>query len=127
MMTRIMVVEDNPVNMRIIENGIAEKSKDIEVLTVNNASEAIFYYLTQHFDLVFLDIMMPKISGYHFLTIIEENIKAGHIKQNANIVVQTAIQALAELTAIAEKEIVQDVIRKPITIQQIHECIEIYC
>jgi len=126
-MTRIMIVEDNPVNMRIIENGIVGKDKDIEVVAVNNASEAIFYYLTQHFDLVFLDIMMPKISGYHFLTVIEENIKAGHIKQKANIVVQTAIQVLAELTAIAEKEIVQDVIRKPITVQQIHECIEMYC
>ncbi len=126
-MKKILIIEDDPVNCRIIENSINENRPDIEVVTAENGSEGIFYYLTQSFDLVFLDIMMPRISGYHFLTIIEDNLKAGLIELKANIVVQTGIQSFVELNSLAEKEVVQDVIRKPITVKQVIECVEMYC
>lgn len=126
-MKKILIIEDDPVNCRIIENSINENRPDIEVVTAGNGSEGIFYYLTQSFDLVFLDIMMPRISGYHFLTIIEDNLKAGLIEFKANIVVQTAIQSFVELNSLAEKEVVQDVIRKPVTVKQVIECVEMYC
>ncbi len=126
-MKRILIVEDNPVSRRILENSVAEKDTTIEVVAVESGSEAIFYYFTQTFDLIFLDILMPKINGYHFLTIIEDNIQAGNIKTKSNIVVQTAIQSFAELKAISKKEIVRDVLRKPITVKQVHECMAMYC
>ncbi len=126
-MKRILVIEDNPVNSRIMETVITKKRPDIEIISVDNGSEAVFFYLTQPFDLVFLDIMMAGINGYQFLSIVEENIKAGHIPFSANIVVQTAITSYAELKALAAKEIVQDVLRKPLTVLTIEECLALYC
>ncbi len=126
-MKRILIIEDDLLNSRVIENSISENRPDIEVVTAGNGSQGIFNYLTPSFDLVFLDIMMPRISGYHFLTIIEDNLKAGLIELKANIVVQTGIQSFVELNSLAEKEVVQDVIRKPITVKQVIECVEMYC
>ncbi len=125
--TRIMVVDDEDINRILLEEFIRSFSQEIKITSVATAAEAIYHYLTEDFDLVFLDIMMPEVDGNHFLTIVEKNRQLENIGGDANIVVQTAVQSLAELLAIVHKESVLEVIRKPFPRERICTCIERYC
>lgn len=125
--TKILVVDDEHVNRVLLEEFIISFHKDIQVVAVDSAAEAIYYYITEDFDLVFLDIMMPDVDGNHFLSIVEKNRAKGHLSGDANIVVQTAVQSLEDLLAIVRKDSVLEVIRKPILRERICTCIERYC
>ncbi len=125
--TKILVVDDEVVNRVLLEEFIRTFNKDIQVISVDSASEAIYYYLTESFDLVFLDIMMPDVDGNHFISIVEKNRAAHNIAGEPNIVVQTAVQSLEELLSIVHQGCVLEVIRKPILRERIATCIERYC
>ena len=99
----------------------------IEIVTVDSAEEGIYYYLTEEFDLVFLDIIMPIVDGNDFLAIVEKNYERGHLKDVSNIVVQTAVESMEQLLSYIKKTCVQEVIRKPVTPERITDCLERYC
>lgn len=125
--TRILVVDDEVVNRVLLGEFIKTFNKDIQVTSVDSASEGIYHYLTSEFDLVFLDIMMPDVDGNHFLSIVEKNKAAHNISGNPNIVVQTAVQSMDELLRIVNNDSVLEVIRKPIVRDRIYTCIKRYC
>lgn len=124
---RILVVDDELVNRTLLVEFIKTFHPNIDIIAVDSATEAIFHYLTEDFDLVFLDIMMPELDGNHFIAIVEKNRELGNLKGSANIVVQTAVQSLSELLAIVQHESVLEVIRKPIQRERIATCISRYC
>ncbi len=124
---RILVVDDELVNRTLLVEFIKTFHGDIDIVAVDSASEAIFHYLTDDFDLVFLDIMMPEVDGNHFIAIVEKNRKLGNITKPANIIVQTAVQSLTELLNIVQNDCILEVIRKPIHRGRIATCIERYC
>lgn len=124
---KILIVEDEPINMTLLEANIKDFSNDFEIISANSAEEGLFHFFTNKFDLIFLDIMMPVIDGNDFIAIIEKNIEKKNISTRCNIVVQTAIQSMAQLTAFAKKECVQEIIRKPISPTRINECLVRYC
>lgn len=124
---RILVVDDEMVNRTLLVEFIKTFHPAIEITAVDSAAEAIYHYLTEDFDLVFLDIMMPELDGNHFITIVEHNRRLGNICGPANIVVQTAVQSLSELLNIVQHNCVLEVIRKPIQRERIATCISRYC
>ena len=123
----ILIVDDELVNRTLLIEFTKTFHPDIKITAVDSATEAIFYYLTEDFDLVFLDIMMPEVDGNHFIAIVEKNRQLGKITSKPNIVVQTAVQSLSELLTIVQHECVLEVIRKPILRERIATCIERYC
>ncbi len=123
----ILIIEDEEVPRILIEKNIQKLNKNLKVTSVQSVAEGLFYFFNNHYDLIFLDIMMPKVDGNDFLYIIETNLDKGHIKNTPNIVVQSAIQSIQELSAFTSKECVQEVLRKPLTPQQIESCVERYC
>ncbi len=123
----ILIVDDELVNRTLLVEFVKTYHKDIKITAVDSASEAIYHYLTQDFDLVFLDIMMPQVDGNHFISIVEKNRQLGNLREPANIVVQTAVQSISELLAIIHNDCVLEVIRKPIHRARISTCIERYC
>ena len=124
---RILIVEDEMTNRLVLETTIKKHNNSIELVSVESAAEGIYHYLTKDIALVFLDIMMPEVDGNDFLYIVEKNIVAGNLTSQGNIIVQTAIQSIEELTNLAQKECVQEVIRKPIALARIRECMDKYC
>ncbi|MDR9501247.1 MAG: response regulator [Desulfurivibrionaceae bacterium] len=125
--TKILIIDDEVLNLALLEEFIKTFNKNIQITAVDSVAEALFYYFSEEFDLVFLDIMMPVVDGNHFLAIIEKNRAARHIFGDANIVVQTAVQSVGELLPLVRKECVLEVIRKPLLRKRIYTCIERYC
>jgi len=75
---KILVAEDNEVNQLLINKLL--KSKMIDVTIVNNGQECVeMYKKTQDFDLIFMDINMPILSGLEATQAIREYDKTHHL------------------------------------------------
>ena len=59
---RILVVDDEPINRQVLSNYLA--NEDFELELAASGGEALQLLEKQTFDLVLLDVMMPKMSGY---------------------------------------------------------------
>jgi len=60
---RILIVDDEPINAQVLANLLS--LEHYQIFQTNNGEEALQALNSgQHFDLVLLDIMMPRMSGY---------------------------------------------------------------
>ena len=67
MKIKCLIVDDEPLAIRLIENHIAKIEVLEVVATASNALKAFEIINTQEIDLLFLDIKMPNITGIDFL------------------------------------------------------------
>ena len=86
-MSKIMVVEDDA-SLREIY-GIRVAAEGYEVVSAGDGEEALAVAVLEKPDLILLDIMMPKISGFDMLDILRSTPEISHIK----VVVMTALSA----------------------------------
>ncbi len=63
---RILIVEDDRVLRRACEVGL--RKRGYEVVTAVDGAEGLSVALSQPFDLVLLDMLMPRMSGLEMLT-----------------------------------------------------------
>jgi CheY-like chemotaxis protein len=63
---KVMVVEDDPATQKTITKALGSMS--IEALLANNGQEALDTLAEQWPDLILLDLMMPVMDGYEFLS-----------------------------------------------------------
>lgn len=68
---RILVVDDSATIRRSAETMLA--SEGCEVITAENGFEALSKITRHHPDLIFIDIMMPRLDGYQTCAIIKNN------------------------------------------------------
>ena len=62
---KILIVDDEPHIRMLIQQALEElEDEGIELLTATNGDEALETIRTERPDLVFLDVMMPKKSGF---------------------------------------------------------------
>ncbi len=59
---RILVVDDEPVNLQVLSNHLASEGYEVE--SVSSGAGALSCMEERAFDLVMLDVMMPRMSGY---------------------------------------------------------------
>ncbi|MFZ3166325.1 MAG: response regulator [Candidatus Methanoperedens sp.] len=103
---KVLIVDDEEVNIRIIE---AYLNKEYEIITAQNGKEAMDKIEQDKPDIVLLDIMMPKISGYDVCKSIKENDATRFIP----VVMITALSGLeAKVKAIENGA--EDYLTKPI-------------
>jgi len=67
---KILIVEDEKAIQTILKTYLEEAGYDITL--VNDGLEGISLFQSEGFDLVLLDIMMPKIDGYAVLELIRK-------------------------------------------------------
>lgn len=67
---RVLVVDDDPVNLRVIENILSIEKYDL--VTVTSGNKALDLLMTQEWDLVISDVMMPNMSGYELVRTIRQ-------------------------------------------------------
>ena len=58
----ILIVDDEPINLTVLANHLS--MANYRVIKANNGEEAIALFDKENPDLVLLDVMMPKMSGY---------------------------------------------------------------
>ena len=73
----ILSAEDNPANRRIIRDLFGKKG--YRVIEATNGEEAIAMAEREKPDLILMDILMPKISGYEAAKSIKSNPELKHI------------------------------------------------
>ncbi len=65
MIKRILIVDDEPHLRALIHQTLEElEDEGVELLTAQNGEEALAAIEAQQPNLVFLDVMMPKLSGF---------------------------------------------------------------
>lgn len=72
-MAKILIAEDNELNMKLIYDVLV--SQNYEVEKAFDGEEALAKIKANNYDLLILDIQMPKKSGYDVLKEIKKDIK----------------------------------------------------
>ena len=68
---RCLIVDDEPLAIDVIENYIQRLDK-VESVRCDNAVEALQLMQKENFDLIFLDIEMPMLTGIEFLKTVKD-------------------------------------------------------
>lgn len=66
----VLVVDDDPVNLRVMETILSIEKYDL--VTVTSGSKALEILMSQEWDLVISDVMMPNMSGYELVRAIRQ-------------------------------------------------------
>ena len=68
---RVLVVDDEPVNLQVLRNHLAVER--FQLTLASSGEEALRLLEEQTFDLVLLDVMMPRVSGYEVCRVLRRN------------------------------------------------------
>lgn len=75
---KILIVDDEPINLQVLQNQLS--LEHYYIMRANNGIEALkLINSEQKFDLILLDIMMPKMSGYEVCKRIREKFPASQL------------------------------------------------
>jgi two-component system cell cycle response regulator DivK len=114
---KILVVDDSTTNVVLLEAILDEKGYKIE--TALNAKEAYSIIDKGTPDLILLDLLMPKISGFDFLEEIRKNEKT----KKTPVIVVSALTDEENVEKIMSMGAI-DFVKKPIDLQYLVERVE---
>ncbi|MBN1596950.1 MAG: response regulator [Bacteroidales bacterium] len=115
---KILVVDDSTTNVVLLEAILDEKGYQIE--TALNAKEAYAIMERESPDLILLDLLMPKISGFDFLEEIRKNEKT----KKTPVIVVSALTDEENVDRIMNMGAI-DFVKKPIDLQYLVERVEL--
>ena len=104
----VLVVDDNPQNLELLEVYM-ESVENAHVVTATNGLEAMEKVAENDIDLILLDIMMPKMSGFEVC----RKLKADPQTRDIVIIMVTALNETGDIERAAECG-TDDYISKPI-------------
>jgi CheY-like chemotaxis protein len=80
-MTQSILIADDEAHIRILMEQTLEELEDqgVELLIATNGAEALEIIQTQKPDLVFLDVMMPKMNGFEVCQTVKQNVETRSI------------------------------------------------
>ena len=111
---RILVADDDPDLLDLLKMDLGFQG--YEVLLAANGKDALQIALTEHLDLVLLDVMMPYIDGYHVAY--ELTNKLG--SKAPRIMIMTSRDTVKE-KGIALMSGATEVLQKPFEMAKLHE------
>lgn len=82
---RILVVDDNEINLKVI-SGLLKKTR-VNLTLVTSGNECLELVKKEHYDIIFLDHMMPNMSGIECFERLQQ---MDHMCKNSPVVVITA-------------------------------------
>jgi CheY-like chemotaxis protein len=116
--SRILVIDDSTTNIVLLDAVLSDKGYLIE--TALNAREAFMRIERQLPDLILLDLLMPKVSGFDFLDELRQHEKT----KNTPVIVISALNTDDDnLRKIKSLDAVE-FLRKPIDIQYLVNLVE---
>jgi CheY-like chemotaxis protein/signal transduction histidine kinase/HPt (histidine-containing phosphotransfer) domain-containing protein len=121
---RILIVEDNPVNMSVIEQVVSETHASIS--KSENGQEALEYLKDYPQDLILMDVQMPVMDGIEATRRIQEEYENWHPERPIpKIVALTAAALDGDREKCLEAGMV-DYITKPFRAEEVYEVLEKY-
>jgi CheY-like chemotaxis protein len=119
----VLAVEDNPADVRLIEEGIDEVSVDLELEVINNGQRAVERLARSETnrspDLIFLDLNLPGKSGFEVLATIRAETKFLDVP----VVVVSSSEKAADIDRVYDSEANAYVV-KPVDPDEYIETIE---
>ena len=98
---KILIVEDNQINSKLLkmmitkiietETTTIQNSDHYEIEVVNNPDEALSTITNNNFDIIFLDLKMPRISGFDILQQLQNLVNEDQLAKMPTICVTTAL------------------------------------
>ncbi len=80
MSKKILIVDDEPHLRLLLEQTLEElEDEGVELLTADNGEEALEAIRTERPDLVFLDVMMPKMNGFDVCDSVKNELQISEI------------------------------------------------
>ncbi len=108
---KILIVDDNAINREILHDLLLDANPGIEMVMAENGEVAISKMHNNNFDMILLDIQMPKKNGYETAEHIRKNMK--YPVSETPIIAMTA-HALENVAESCFKAGMNDYISKPI-------------
>lgn len=108
---KVLIVDDNAINREILHDLLLDANPSIEMVMAENGEVAINKMQQSSFDMVLLDIQMPKMNGYETSEHIRKNMK--YPISETPIIAMTA-HALENVAESCFKSGMNDYIAKPI-------------
>ncbi len=115
----VLVVDDNPTVTRYVANVL--KPLGYEVQTAQNGVQGLAQVMNGPVDLIFLDLVMPRMNGYQFCQALEQK----KLAENAPIILLTSAR---EKVAQRVKKTTRaaDFLPKPVKAAQLQETVQKY-
>jgi two-component system alkaline phosphatase synthesis response regulator PhoP len=80
MTQKILIVDDEPNIVILMEQALEDlEDEGVELLTARNGQEALETIKTEKPNLVFLDVMMPKMSGLEVCQIVKKDLQMNDV------------------------------------------------
>ena len=104
----VLIVDDNPQNLELLEV-YCEGLEEVNIITATNGIEAMEHVAKNSPDLILLDIMMPRMSGFEVC----KQIKSNPETRDIVVVMVTALNETSDVERAAECG-ADDYLSKPI-------------
>jgi two-component system, sensor histidine kinase and response regulator len=59
---KVLIAEDNPINVKVAKFTFSSIASQIDI--VNNGEEVIEKFNSGHYDMIFMDVKMPRMDGF---------------------------------------------------------------
>jgi two-component system, NarL family, sensor histidine kinase BarA len=117
---RILVVDDNDINLRLAD--IILKNRNMQVSTAQSGEECIELIRESDFDLILMDLQMPRLNGYETAS----RIRAFEAEGKHAVIIALTANALPQEIEKVRKCGMDDVLIKPISDNLITDIINRY-
>ena len=112
---RVLLVDDNAINLKLAKTIL--EGRGIDVSTAEDGAQAVNQATNDYFDIIFMDLHMPKLDGFQATEQIRNN---SNPCQNTTIVALTA-NAMPEEQLRVFNTGMNDILLKPITEKQLFD------
>lgn len=118
-MANALVIEDELTSQKILSTMLEQEGYQVQ--TCIDGSEGLLHYLAapNKFDIIFLDLGLPEVSGYEFLKIISVLAKKKAIPTRKNVFIESGVANLKELNELIDHPLVLGVMSKPLNSAEI--------
>ena len=117
---KVFLIDDEHVVNFITRRMIGQLASHVEIVEFTDSSKALDALKVDYPDLVFLDLHMPKVSGWEFLDLMS-SLGLGH-----RVVILSSSVSSADLEHSKTYPNVVEFIEKPISRDDLKRCIQLY-
>lgn len=123
---RILLVEDNTLNAEIAQTLLTDYGLHVDVASDGNEALEFFRADTNKYDIIFMDVQMPVMDGYHATAAIRD-LESKNSKHSHTVIIGMSANAFKEDVDKALACGMDDYITKPIDIKKLQNLLRKFC